>query len=268
MPKPTAPTLVAGDGAVHREGRSRPTTTSSPAAAGRQCRRSMNCASAIAIRAWSICAQRLSVSGDLDPSAVGNDIYDSYVEAAVRRFQARHGLTIDGVLRGATLAAMNVPATTRRDQLKVNVARLKIADHQSRSALRGRQHSGGARRGDRERRRGVAPYRGRRQAGSGVARHQLEDRRDQFQSVLDGAGLDRAQGFDPAHAGRAGLSDQEPHSHLRRQARRAAAVADQLVFGRRHPLHVSSRTPAISIRSARSASISRASTASICTTRR
>jgi murein L,D-transpeptidase YcbB/YkuD len=68
---------------------------------------------------------RLSASGDLDPSAVGNDIYDSYVEAAVRRFQARHGLTIDGVLRGATLTAMNVPATTRRDQLKVNVGRLK-----------------------------------------------------------------------------------------------------------------------------------------------
>jgi murein L,D-transpeptidase YcbB/YkuD len=68
---------------------------------------------------------RLSASGDLDPSAVGNDIYDSYVDAAVRRFQARHGLTIDGVLRGATLTAMNVPATTRRDQLKVNVTRLK-----------------------------------------------------------------------------------------------------------------------------------------------
>ena len=68
---------------------------------------------------------RLSVSGDLDPSAVGNDIYDSYVEAAVRRFQARHGLTIDGVVRAATLLAMNVPAATRRDQLKVNIARLK-----------------------------------------------------------------------------------------------------------------------------------------------
>jgi murein L,D-transpeptidase YcbB/YkuD len=68
---------------------------------------------------------RLSVSGDLDPSAVGNDIYDSYVEAAVRRFQARHGLTIDGVVRQATLVAMNVPATTRRDQLKVNISRLK-----------------------------------------------------------------------------------------------------------------------------------------------
>jgi murein L,D-transpeptidase YcbB/YkuD len=70
---------------------------------------------------------RLTISGDLDPNAgaVGNDIYDSYVEEAVRRFQARHGLTIDGVVRASTLTAMNVPAATRRDQLKVNIERLK-----------------------------------------------------------------------------------------------------------------------------------------------
>ena len=41
--------------------------------------------------------QALEVSGDLDANAVGNDIYDSYVEEAVRRFQARHGLTVDGI---------------------------------------------------------------------------------------------------------------------------------------------------------------------------
>jgi L,D-transpeptidase YcbB len=69
--------------------------------------------------------QRLAVSGDLDPNAVGNDIYDSYVEAAVRRFQERHGLTTDGVLRGTTLDAMNVSAATRRDQLKLNISRLQ-----------------------------------------------------------------------------------------------------------------------------------------------
>ena len=70
---------------------------------------------------------RLSVSGDLDlnASAVGNDIYDSYLEEAVRRFQARHGLSIDGVVNEATLVAMNVPAATRRDQLKINIERLK-----------------------------------------------------------------------------------------------------------------------------------------------
>ena len=68
---------------------------------------------------------RLKVSGDLDPNAVGNDIYDSYVEEAVRRFQARHGLTVDGILNETTLDEMNVPAATRRDQLKVNIDRLK-----------------------------------------------------------------------------------------------------------------------------------------------
>jgi L,D-transpeptidase YcbB len=68
---------------------------------------------------------RLAVSGDIDPNAVGNDIYDSYVESAVRRFQARHGLTTDGVVRGETLAALNVPAPARLAQLKVNLTRLR-----------------------------------------------------------------------------------------------------------------------------------------------
>ncbi len=69
--------------------------------------------------------RRLLVSGDLDANAAGNDIYDSDVEEAVRRFQARHGLTVDGILRAATLGEMNVPAATRCDQLKVNIDRLK-----------------------------------------------------------------------------------------------------------------------------------------------
>src|SRR5580658_3211679 len=73
----------------------------------------------------SVLRTRLAASGDIDPNAVGNDIYDSYVETAVRRFQARHGLSTDGVVRQATLLAMNVPAATRRDQLKVNISRLK-----------------------------------------------------------------------------------------------------------------------------------------------
>ena len=70
---------------------------------------------------------RLAASGDLDPNAsgVGSDVYDSYVEEAVRRFQVRHGLTADGLVRASTLDAMNVPAPKRRDQLKINIERLK-----------------------------------------------------------------------------------------------------------------------------------------------
>jgi murein L,D-transpeptidase YcbB/YkuD len=71
--------------------------------------------------------QRLAASGDLDPHAVAadNDIYDSYVEEAVIRFQARHGLATNGVAHASTLAAMNISAAMRRDQLKINIERLK-----------------------------------------------------------------------------------------------------------------------------------------------
>jgi murein L,D-transpeptidase YcbB/YkuD len=69
--------------------------------------------------------QRLIVSGDLDPTAGRGDIYDSYVEAAVRRFQARNGLTIDGVAREQTFAAANIPAQVRLTQLNTNLVRLR-----------------------------------------------------------------------------------------------------------------------------------------------
>jgi L,D-transpeptidase YcbB len=69
--------------------------------------------------------QRLIVTGDLDPAAGSSPIYDSYVEAGVRRFQARHGLNATGALNGPTITAMNVPAEIRLKQLELNVVRLR-----------------------------------------------------------------------------------------------------------------------------------------------
>jgi murein L,D-transpeptidase YcbB/YkuD len=70
--------------------------------------------------------ERLLAAGDIEASAgVGGNVYDSYVEAAVRRFQARHGLTVDGVVREQTLRALNYPAEVRLNQLKVNLGRLR-----------------------------------------------------------------------------------------------------------------------------------------------
>lgn len=69
--------------------------------------------------------QRLGVVGDLDAASGATDVYDSYVEAAVRRFQARHGITVDGTLREQTFRALNIPADLRLAQLKVNAARLR-----------------------------------------------------------------------------------------------------------------------------------------------
>ena len=72
--------------------------------------------------------QRLKLAGDLDPAAVENDVYDSYVETAVRRFQARHGLSTDGRPGKLTFDALNVPADQRLSQLKTNLARLRAFD--------------------------------------------------------------------------------------------------------------------------------------------
>jgi murein L,D-transpeptidase YcbB/YkuD len=69
--------------------------------------------------------RRLMISGDLDARTGVSDIFDSYVEAAVRRFQARHGLAADGVLRASTVKALNVPATVRLAQLRTNLVRLR-----------------------------------------------------------------------------------------------------------------------------------------------
>jgi murein L,D-transpeptidase YcbB/YkuD len=69
--------------------------------------------------------ERLIVSGDLDANTGITDIYDSYVEAAIRRVQARHGLTVDGVAREQTFKTLNVPAAVRLNQLKINVVRLR-----------------------------------------------------------------------------------------------------------------------------------------------
>ncbi len=69
--------------------------------------------------------QRLIAGGDLATGAGASDVFDSYVEAAVRRFQARHGLTADGMVREATFAALNIPAEARLAQLKTNVVRLR-----------------------------------------------------------------------------------------------------------------------------------------------
>src|SRR5690606_30391854 len=69
--------------------------------------------------------QRLAVSGDLARTVGMSDAFDSYVEGAVRRFQARHGIPADGVVGKSTLAAMNIPASVRLTQLSTNFSRLK-----------------------------------------------------------------------------------------------------------------------------------------------
>lgn len=68
--------------------------------------------------------RRLMASGDLDSRAGLSQSFDTYVDAAVKRFQARHGLPADGVTGRYTFAALNVPAHIRLGQLQTNLERL------------------------------------------------------------------------------------------------------------------------------------------------
>ncbi|WP_319845234.1 L,D-transpeptidase family protein [Terrihabitans rhizophilus] len=71
-----------------------------------------------------ILRERLLVSGDLPVNAGDPTVFDSYVDAAVKRFQARHGLIVNGAVGPDSRAAMNVPASMRRHQLETSLARL------------------------------------------------------------------------------------------------------------------------------------------------
>jgi len=75
--------------------------------------------------AVSALRQRLIASGDIGAEAGTSPVFDSYVEAAVRRFQARHGIIDNGVVNQQTFAALNVPAATRVRQLETNLVRLR-----------------------------------------------------------------------------------------------------------------------------------------------
>jgi murein L,D-transpeptidase YcbB/YkuD len=70
---------------------------------------------------------RLAASGDLAVVSRPADpfLFDAELEAAVRHFQLRHELLVDGLVGKRTLAAMNVPVETRIDQLRVNLERAR-----------------------------------------------------------------------------------------------------------------------------------------------
>ena len=69
--------------------------------------------------------QRLMVTGDLDEAAGMAPTFDSYVQAAVQRFQARHGIGANGVVAKQTFQALNVPVSERIRQLELNLVRLR-----------------------------------------------------------------------------------------------------------------------------------------------
>jgi murein L,D-transpeptidase YcbB/YkuD len=69
---------------------------------------------------------RLAASGDYDAAAISDPrVFDPPLEAAVRRFQVRHGLESDGVVGKVTLEELNLPVAARIDQIRVNMERAR-----------------------------------------------------------------------------------------------------------------------------------------------
>ena len=77
--------------------------------------------------AVALLRQRLAVEDDLPPEPIDSLVYDAELAAAVKRFQARHGLPESGAVRARTVAALNVPAALRHRQLAASAQRLMLA---------------------------------------------------------------------------------------------------------------------------------------------
>jgi len=71
---------------------------------------------------WRLAAE--GYPGTAEPGAEPNRFDPGLVNAA-QAFQRTHGLTTDGVVGKATLAALNVPVAERIDQIRVNLERLR-----------------------------------------------------------------------------------------------------------------------------------------------
>jgi len=76
--------------------------------------------------------ERLVLVGDMPADAEPpGEVYAGAIVDGVKRFQVRHGLDPDGALGRATLAALQVPLTTRLQQLELALERLRWLPHLS-----------------------------------------------------------------------------------------------------------------------------------------
>ena len=77
-----------------------------------------------------VLGRELAVTGALNggKSSV-TDLYDDAIEQAVRKFQGRHGLEVDGIVGARTLAALRVPVDDRIKQIEVNMERWRSVPH-------------------------------------------------------------------------------------------------------------------------------------------
>lgn len=72
--------------------------------------------------------RHLAITGDLaSDTQMAEDRFDPAMEASVKRYQSRHGLTPDGTVGPRTLASLNIPVEERIIQLMLNMERWRWA---------------------------------------------------------------------------------------------------------------------------------------------
>lgn len=76
-------------------------------------------------RAVAQLKRRLMINGDMTLEKRVDNMFDDKLDAAVRLFQARHGLIINGQVDEATFYALSVPTDYRLNQLKLNAQRIQ-----------------------------------------------------------------------------------------------------------------------------------------------
>jgi murein L,D-transpeptidase YcbB/YkuD len=68
---------------------------------------------------------RLAVTDGAQPATGNPAVYDAGLVEAVKRFQQRHGLAVDGVIGNATVVAMNTPVADRINSIIATMERVR-----------------------------------------------------------------------------------------------------------------------------------------------
>ena len=71
-------------------------------------------------------SKRLKVTGELDSSIPGSEVFDDSLDQAVRKYQQRNGLYVDGVVGKSTIEALNVPVEERISQIELTMERWRL----------------------------------------------------------------------------------------------------------------------------------------------
>ena len=71
-------------------------------------------------------SKRLKVTGELDSSTPGREVFDDSLDQAVRKYQQRNGLYVDGVVGKSTIEALNVPVEERISQIELTMERWRL----------------------------------------------------------------------------------------------------------------------------------------------